>query len=408
MKKIFALALGLIAAVGGFIDIGDFVFASQAGAKFGYSLLWALVVGTIGILIYAEMSGRVAAIAKMSVFDIIRKKYPPKLGFATLVLSLLVIFMSCAADVGGVALVMALLAGFSYQLLIPVAVLLLVGLYWFVPFEGIERIFGYLGIGMVIMLVVAIKTLPGVRELGTGLIPHHLGASTLSYWYFAVGVIAATLNPYEVYFYASGGIEQRWNKKKLFENSFNAYAGFGLGAILVAGIIIASANVLLPRGISPGFIGTPLLPVLGSLGQIGLLIALLGLLFTIGGAVVETSFSGAYNLAQYAGWKWGKRFNPRDVPYFTATWVTFVILGGLVVLTGIDPVQLTEYGVIFAAVVMPLTYYPILKTAKDKLQMGSYANGKIMNALGYLYLGIIIIVSLASVPLMLLTHQGKL
>src|SRR5206468_9962169 len=101
MKKLLGVALGIVASLGGFVDIGDLVFGSQAGAKFGYSLLWALLVGVIGIMLYGEMSGRVAAVAKLTVFDIIRRDYPPKLGFLTLIVSNVVNLLTCAAEIGG-------------------------------------------------------------------------------------------------------------------------------------------------------------------------------------------------------------------------------------------------------------------------------------------------------------------
>lgn len=49
MKSILKIALGIIAALGGFLDIGDLVFNTQAGALYRYDLLWAVALGTIGI-----------------------------------------------------------------------------------------------------------------------------------------------------------------------------------------------------------------------------------------------------------------------------------------------------------------------------------------------------------------------
>ena len=64
MKKIFSVALGILAAIGGFVDIGDLVFNVAAGATFGYELLWVVVVGVVGIITYSEMCGRVAAVSQ--------------------------------------------------------------------------------------------------------------------------------------------------------------------------------------------------------------------------------------------------------------------------------------------------------------------------------------------------------
>ena len=63
MRSVFQVALGILAAIGGFVDIGDLVFNVQAGAAFGYSLLWVVAIGVVGIIVYSEMCGRVAAVA---------------------------------------------------------------------------------------------------------------------------------------------------------------------------------------------------------------------------------------------------------------------------------------------------------------------------------------------------------
>ena len=60
MKRIFEVFLGVLTAFGGFVDIGDLVANSETGARFGMRLAWVVVVGVIGIVIYAEMAGRVA------------------------------------------------------------------------------------------------------------------------------------------------------------------------------------------------------------------------------------------------------------------------------------------------------------------------------------------------------------
>ena len=70
--KIFQVALGILAAIGGFVDIGDLVFNVSAGATFGYQLLWVIVIGVVGIIVYSEMCGRVAAVSGKAVFDAVR------------------------------------------------------------------------------------------------------------------------------------------------------------------------------------------------------------------------------------------------------------------------------------------------------------------------------------------------
>src|SRR5436189_275230 len=63
VSRVLGLTLGILTALGGFVDIGEMVFATQAGARFGYELLWPVVIGAFAIIVYAEMCGRVAIVA---------------------------------------------------------------------------------------------------------------------------------------------------------------------------------------------------------------------------------------------------------------------------------------------------------------------------------------------------------
>jgi Mn2+/Fe2+ NRAMP family transporter len=76
-------------------------------------------------------------------------------------------------------------------------------------------------------------------------------------------------------------------------------------------------------------------------------------------------------------------------------------------MTGVDPVVLTEYAVIFSVVALPLTYVPIFLVANDRAYMGQHGNGRLANMVGLLYLVVIVIVALSAVPLMILTNVGQ-
>jgi hypothetical protein len=70
VKRLFAVALGILTAIGGFVDIGDIVANAETGARFGMSLAWVVVVGVIGICLFAEMAGRVATVSGRATFDL--------------------------------------------------------------------------------------------------------------------------------------------------------------------------------------------------------------------------------------------------------------------------------------------------------------------------------------------------
>jgi manganese transport protein len=408
LKSVLAVALGIMSAIGGFVDIGDLVFNTQAGATFGFQLIWVVVVGVVGIIVYSEMCGRVSAVSRRPVFDLVRERTGFGPALATLIASEIVNLMTCAAEVGGVAICFQLLSGLPYRLLIPVAVLLLVVTSWVLPFRWLERLFGYLGLGLLVFAVAAIKLHPDWGGVAHGFVPgSHSGGSLMVYLYFVVGLLGAAMTPYEVYFYSSGAVEDRWGLEDLRLNNVTAIIGYALGGFLSFALMIVAAVIFLPRGISPEFLGTPALAAEHTLGQIGLLLALVGILFAVGGAAVETAFAGAYNLSQFFGWPWGKMERPSAAPRFTLAWIAIFVLALLVVMTGYDPVKLTEYSVIFSVVALPLTYLPILLVANDRTYMGEHANGKLANFLGVLYLVVILVIAIAAIPLMLLTNGGQ-
>jgi Mn2+/Fe2+ NRAMP family transporter len=76
-------------------------------------------------------------------------------------------------------------------------------------------------------------------------------------------------------------------------------------------------------------------------------------------------------------------------------------------LTGIKPLTLVNLSIIFGMVIMPFTYYPILKAAGDPAVMGEHVTGKVQQALGWGFFGVIVIASLAAIPLMIVTHSGQ-
>jgi manganese transport protein len=405
--KIFQVALGILAAIGGFVDIGDLVFNSAAGATFGYQLLWVVVIGVIGIIVYSEMCGRIAAISKKAVFDVVRERVGFKAGLVTLIAAQVVNLMTLAAEVGGVAICLRLLSGLPYHWLILLAVFGLGVVVWITSFEWIERIFGYGGLCMLVFAVAAIKLQPDWGAVAHGFVPHLETKDTLLYFYFAVGLLGAAMTPYEVYFYSSGGIEDEWTEKDLGLNRANAMIGYGLGGFLSFALMIVGGALFLPQGIDPETLGSISLGAQLPLGEIGLLLALIGILFAVGGASIDTLFAGAYNFAQFFGWEWGRYRSPAGAPRFTLGWMVLLVLALGIVMTGVDPVQLTEYAVIFSVVALPLTYLPILLVANDRAYMGTYVNGRVANVLGVIYLVVIVVISLTAIPLMILTNVGQ-
>jgi len=162
-----------------------------------------------------------------------------------------------------------------------------------------------------------------------------------------------------------------------------------------------------PAQIEPQLPGTAALGAGHAFGAIGLWAALLGMFFAFGGAAIETALSSAYNLAQFAGWPWGKERPKRETGRFTLSWILVFALGAIIALTGVNPVEIVEYSIVFSVVILPLTYFPVLMVARDRRIMGRHANGALANTLGWFFLALISLAAVAAIPLLVLTHGGK-
>jgi Mn2+/Fe2+ NRAMP family transporter len=404
VKTILNVALGVIAAIGGFVDIGDLVFNAQAGASVGYPALWAVPVGVLGIMVFAEMSGRIVAVAKKPNFVLVKERYGPRLSTFTLAASLLLTVLTLGAELGGLGFALNYFFDVSVQFFVLVALVAAAGAIYFLPFGGLERVFGYLGLALFVYFAASIKLDPDWGEVGRGFVPQAHGAAV--YWYFVVGLIAAALMPYEIYFYSSGAVEEGWDESDMKVNRANAFLGFGIGGLLAVSILIASTQVLKPAGITPESLGTVALVAETPYGQLGLILAFVGILFAVGGATIDTAFSAAYNLAQHQGWKWGKRFRLLDEPRFTLSLAGFLLAGFAIAQSGVDPIELTEYAVIFSIPVLPLTYLPILLVGNDRTIMGVHTNGPIARSLGWAYFALICLLALAAPVLFIVTNGG--
>jgi len=405
------LTLGIMTAVGGFVDISELVFAAQAGSMFGYALIWVFAFATIGIIVLGEMSGRVAAIAKQPVFNLMRHRLGLKLGLVTLLASLISNLITCAAEIGGLAIILHLLTGATYMLMAAASVVVLIATIWVLPFKWIERTYGLLGLFMVIFAIALVKAHPPWADVAAGLVPHiPSGLSSkelISFAYFTVAIISAVMFPYEAYFYSSGAIEEGWGPKDLVINRLTCIVGFALGSLLAISILASSAHLFGPANIDPELPGSAAMQVALPFGGLGLILALLGMLFAIAGAAVETCLANAYSVAQFFGWAWGRQKKPWQAPRFTIAWVAIMLLALGIILTGIDPMKLVEYAVLFSVLVLPLTYLPLLLLAQDRHFMRTHRNGLLGNVLGWFYFVVILIAAIAAVPLFILTAGGQ-
>jgi Mn2+/Fe2+ NRAMP family transporter len=408
VKKVFEVFLGVLTAIGGFVDIGELVANTEAGARYGLALVWPVLLGLVVIMLYAEMAGRVATLSERPVFDLVRERLGERAALVNLFGSVATNFLTMTAEIAGVALSIQLASDVSYLLWVPLVAFAVWVIVWKVKFSTLENVFGILGLALFVFVIAIWQMHPDWHSLFSQAthptVPHGEGHPTYFYW--AVAVFGGTVMPYELFFFSSGAVEERWTRRDLFLNRTNVYLGFPLGAIAAISIMTAAALVLKPAQIQVNHLDQAALPVALQLGKVGLAAALVGFFAATFGASLETTLSNGYVVSQFFGWSWGKLVSPRRAPLFHAVLLVSIILAAALALTTIDPIKITEYSIVFSAIALPLTYIPVLIVANDPNYLGDKTNSRFSNTLGIIMLAVVCVAALAAIPLMVATKAG--
>jgi len=399
MKNATQVALGILTGIGGFLEAGTMATSVQAGASFRFSLIWTLVLGVVCLIFLIEMTGRHAAISKHSLAGAVRERF----GFPFCVLpraaDLIVNLLLLAAEIGGVAIAIKLLTGYPIMVwALPVGVLMWL-LMWFGNLDAIEYATAGLGMLAFAFLVAAVKYHPPLGGLARGFAPSMPRTDAAHYWFLAISIIAANVSPYMFIFYSSGAIEEEWDEKSLTMNRVSAIVGMSFGALIALAVIVCSAMVFAPLKINIDKyeqIAFVLVPAFGKWG-VPLFAIILGVCCF--GAACEISLATAYSLAQTLGWNWGEDKKPKKEARFAVTYTMMIVVGAILMITGLDPLKLTMFTMAITAVVLPLTVIPFLVLMNDERYVGEHTNGPIGNTVIIVTIVLTAIVAIVTIPL---------
>jgi Mn2+/Fe2+ NRAMP family transporter len=399
MKKVFQIALGIVTGIGGFLEVGSIATAAEAGASFRYALLWSIALGTICLIFLIEMTGRLAAVSKHSIADAVRER----LGFPFAVIprgaEIIVNVMVIGAEIGGVSLALKFVTGIEVRVwAIPVTLLIWLAI-WAGTLNVIENATSIVGLVAIAFVVAAVKMHPDHDTVLRGFIPSAPSHDAAHYWYVAVGILGATISPYMFHFYGSGAIEDKWGEDSLTANRITAALGMSFGAVMSVAVLVCAALVLAPRGIEVERYEQAALILIPALGRWGLPLFAGALGVCCFGAAIEVSLATAYMVAQTLGWNWGENKKPDQEARFSTTYVVMLLLGGALLLTGIDPLKLTMYAMALTALILPLIVIPFVVLLNDETYVHEHRNGPIGNTVVIVTIVLASVVALVTIPL---------
>ncbi|WP_298907387.1 NRAMP family divalent metal transporter [uncultured Nostoc sp.] len=399
MNKIFEIALGIVTSIGGFLDVGAIATAAEAGSTYSFQLIWAFVLGTICVIFLVEMSGRLAAVSKHTLAAAVRERFGFNFYIIPLVAEIVVDFLVLAAEIGGVCIALQLVTGISFQwFALPVAFAIWL-LLWKGTFGLIENGISLFGLITLAFVVATFKLHPSLTQLGSGLLPTLPQQDTAHYLYLAVGILGALISPYLFYFYSSGAVEDKWDEGYIGVNCAVAGLGMGFGSIVSLGVLIVAALVLGPKGIQVDSYEQAALMLTETFGYWGFVLFAASLGIACFGAALEVSLDTAYIVAQAFGWNWGENLKPKDAARFSLVYTVFVFLASLLMVFGIDPLQLTLFSMAITAVILPPVIIPFLVLMNDELYVGKYRNGWISNSVVIFTIALTFVLAIVAIPL---------
>jgi Mn2+/Fe2+ NRAMP family transporter len=402
VSKLLEIALGIVTGIGGFLEAGSLATAAQAGAAFGFQLGWAIVLGTICIAFLVEMGGRLAAVSHHTLPDAMRERFGIRFFLVPLAAVGLVSFLVLASEIGGVCLALQFASGIGFQWwALPVA-----GLVWLFLWKGtfgmVEKGASILGLVTLAFVVGAHRLGPPLGQVAAHLLPSLPQHDSAKYWFMAVSIIGASVSPYLFYFYSAGAVEDGWDESYLGINRLVAGMGMTFGGAVAVAVLVCAAMVLHPLGIEVSRYEQIPLILTTPLGRAGFVLFIASLAIACFGAALEIALQLAYLAAQGFGWRWGENLRPRDAARFTLVYTACLLLAGLVIVTGIDPLKLTVFSMALTALSLPVTVIPLLVLMNDPMYLGERTNGWVSNA-AVLAVGLVAcVVALVAIPLQLM------
>src|SRR5690242_20077075 len=242
-RKVFEVALGIVTSIGGFLEAESIATSAQAGAAFGFQLVWPIVLGTICVIFLIEMSGRLAAISHHPLPAAVRKRLGFNYYIVPLIAETFVDLLVLASEIGGACIGLQLMTGISFQWWAPLVALMAWALLWYGNFGTIEYGVSILGLVTLVFVVAAFKLHPDPADMVKGLIPTLPNHDPSRYWFLVVSMLGATISPYLFNFYSGGAVEDGWDESDLAPNRLSATIGMSFGGMVSVAVLVCAAMV---------------------------------------------------------------------------------------------------------------------------------------------------------------------
>jgi NRAMP (natural resistance-associated macrophage protein)-like metal ion transporter len=362
-------------------DPGGILTYSQAGAKFGYALLWTLIPTTIALIVVQEMSARMGAVTGKGFSDLIREEFGFRATFFTMMVLGIADLGNIAAEFAGVASAMGIF-GVSKYLVVPLGAILV----WAVVVQGtykvVERLLLFCSLIYFAYPVSAYLSQPDWHQaLTQTFLPHIYNYRSSEYLVMIIGLVGTTITPWMQFYLQASIVEKGIGKKQYALSRWDVILGCIFTDVVAFFIIVACAATLYASGqrniTDAAQAAVALVPLAGKFA---------GLLFAIGllnAALLSAAIlplATAYNICEGLGFESGINRRFSEAPIFYWLYTLLIVCGaGFVLIPRLPLIKVILFSQVANGILLPFVLFYMLKLINRQDLMGEYKNSRLAN-----------------------------
>jgi Mn2+/Fe2+ NRAMP family transporter len=372
-------------------DAGGITTYAATGAKYGYHLIWFLLLLIPAAYYVQEMTVRLGAVTKRGHAEAIFDGFGAFWGWFSLLDLMLVDWLTLVTEFIGMTAALGIFGVAPWLTITGVvllmAIIVLNGRYW--TWEKIALLFCALNL---IYIPGAFMIHPSFADVvKNGLIPNFAGGFDAQLFFFLMANIGTTIAPWMLFFQQSAVVDKGMQEKDIPWGKFDTLLGSALTVVVAIFIIIVTGTTLYGVEIdSAGQAAEHLMRTdryIGTFMAIGLFDA--GLL----GAIC-ISLASSWAFGEIFGWAHSLNQNIKQAPWFYASYFFTLITAGLVVLIpGAPLVLITLFVQVIAVTLLPAALVFLILLLNDRHTMGDYCNGVWQNLIGGFIVVVIVLLS---------------
>ncbi len=375
-------------------DVGGITTYSDAGARYGFNLIWILIPAFVILFIVQEMNARMGIVTGKGLADLIRERAGVKVTFFIFIGLLFTDIMNTTTEFAGVAGSMNIF-GVSKYIAVPLVALAV----WLLVVKGTykfaEKIFLIFSVALLSYVVSAVMGNPNWGEVGTAIIKPNLSGADFDYFSVVIGIIGTTIAPWMLFYMQAAVIEKGLKLKDYKFTLLDILVGCLATVVVAFFIIVACASTLHKQGIvinSARDAAAALKPLAGALAS---QVFAFGLFVASVFSATILPVAASFYVCEAFGFEAGIDKKWKEAPQFYWLYTAIVVIGaGIILLPDVPLIGISLWSQRLNGIMLPIVLIYMMLIVNDREEMGAHINKKAGNIIGWTTILILIGLSL--------------